>query len=142
MAIKPNYSALSKLNGTYAYAPFGWQVAKEGEPVGYALIKGFLCYLWELTPETQHLPKIKVDGYAHRQPVLNVEDLSPIHLVNRLVVPPVSEESIILQAYDKQRGEYLTTIFPASEHELNALFLWAKERYRDVVVGAADYTLG
>ena len=141
MRTKPKYSALSKLNGTYAYAPYGMQVMKDGDPVGYAVIGGSLYYLWQVNPETEHLPKIKVDGYAHRKPTVHLEDLSPVSLLNRTAVLPITPETVVVQAFDPNRWEYLTTVFPTSEAEKDAIIRWAKERHRGVVVGSGNYTL-
>ncbi|MEM4676076.1 MAG: hypothetical protein QXM12_07285 [Nitrososphaerota archaeon] len=135
------YSALNKLtSGIYAYTLFGSTVGKQ-EAVGYAVIGGTLYSLFELSPETEGLPKIVLKPQHHRKLTLNVEDLSPIHLVNRLALPPISLQTIMVQAWDSQRDEYLTTIFPANNEELTNLIRWCKGRYRKVSVGAADYEL-
>lgn len=142
MAIKPNYSALSKLNGTYVYAPFGWQVVKEGDPVGYAVIQGQPYYLWELTPETQHLPKITVDGYAHHKPTLDLCNTNLVGLVFAGFPTPISEGTVVVSTFDRNRQEFLTTVFPVDETEAGVFIRWASERFTPLVAGSADYALG
>lgn len=138
MATKPNYSALSKLNGTYAYAPYG---SREGVPVGSAVIAGVLYSLWEVSPETAHLPKIQVSGRQYRKPVLHIQNIRPAQLLNRTIVLPITLGTVMLMTFDFTRGMPLCTVFPASDAEKEAIIRWAQEENRKVVAGSANYTI-
>lgn len=132
-------SAFAKLQGYYHVVPFG-AATGELEPVGAALINGQLFELHTPTPEVEHLPKVYVDGYAHKERAITVETIHPLLDWERYK-NQVSVDTKILFAYIPNTQDWNATFLPKDNGEADRIIKWAQEMGLGISVGAASMVI-
>lgn len=131
-------SAFAKLHGYYHIVPFGTPMGNL-ELVGAVMINGQVFDLYPPTPEVEHLPKIYVDGYAHRERAITVENIHP-YLDWERFKDKVSVDTKVLFAFIPNTWEWNATFLPKDDDEADRIVKWAQEMGRNISVGSASIT--